>query len=153
MEFKDRPDGKLCWSTVEMPQLAIVSKVGYLRSLLQLHHLVGHQHKITAVRFCGSGEAIVTASADRSLKVWDISRTTYKQLVTLRHGSTANCVDVGSDSFSAVSGHLDGGLRCWDLRTGDRSSDFTGELDSLVDHCLYKSEMRSLYLSCCWCNA
>ena len=58
--------------------------------------------------------------------MWDISRTTYKQLVTLRHGSTANCVDVGSDSFTAVSGHHDGGLRCWDLRTGDRTSECKG---------------------------
>lgn len=93
---------------------------------------MGHQHKINAIRFCGSGEAIVTASADRSMKVWDISRTTYKQLVTLRHGSTPNCVDVGSDSFSAVSGHHDGGLRCWDLRTGDRTSDCKGVYNEFI---------------------
>lgn len=68
----------------------------------------------------------MTASADRSLKVWDISREVYKQLVTLRHGSTSNCIDVGIDSFSAVSGHVDGGIRCWDLRTGDRTSECAG---------------------------
>eukprot|EP00977_Amphora_coffeiformis_P008323 scaffold1880_cov166-Amphora_coffeaeformis.AAC.2 len=98
-------------------------RIWTLKTDRMMHHLVGHQHKITAVRFCGSGEAIVTASADRSLKVWDISRTTYKQLVTLRHGSTCNCVDVGSNSFSAVSGHQNGGLFCWDLRTGDRTTE------------------------------
>ena len=60
------------------------------------------------------------------MKVWDISRQTYKQTATLRHGSTAHCVDVGSNSFSAVSGHLDGGLRFWDLRTGGRTADIAG---------------------------
>ena len=110
---------------------------------LQLHHLVGHQHKVTAVRFCGSGEAVLSASADRSMKVWDISRTTYKQLVTLRHGSTPNCVDVGSDSFSAVSGHHDGGLRCWDLRTGDRTSDFKGRLTAMVNVFLNRIGLRA----------
>ena len=91
-----------------------------------VHQLVGHQDKITAVRFCGSGEAIVTASADHTLKVWDISRTTYKQLNTLRHASTPSCVDVGTDSLAAVSGHHDGGLRCWDLRSGNCTSDWKG---------------------------
>ncbi|KAL7562974.1 hypothetical protein ACA910_018612 [Epithemia clementina (nom. ined.)] len=93
------------------------------RTQRMIHHLVGHQHKVTSVRLCSNGEAVLTASADRSLKVWDISRQTYKQTTTLRHGSTSHCVDVGSDSFSAVSGHLDGGLRFWDLRTGGRTAE------------------------------
>ena len=42
---------------------------------------------------------------------------------TLRHSSTCQSIDVASDSFTAVSGHLDGGLRIWDLRTGDRTAD------------------------------
>lgn len=78
------------------------------------------------------------------MKVWDISRTTYKQLVTLRHGSTPFCVDVGSDSFSAVSGHHDGGLRCWDLRTGDRTSDCKGRWrDDLTCH--YRIHSNLIY--------
>ena len=72
---------------------------------------------------------MLTASADRSLKVWDISRQTYKQTTTLTHGSTANCVDVGSDSCSAASGHLDGGVRFWDLRAGVCTSEIAGTWD------------------------
>jgi len=98
-------------------------RVWNLRTERMLHHLIGHQQKITCVRLCANGEAIITGSADRSLKVWDISRQTYKQTTTLRHGSTSYCVDVASDSFSAVSGHMDGGLRFWDMRTGDRTMD------------------------------
>lgn len=89
--------------------------------------MVGHAHKITCVRLFGSERAVITGSADRSLKVWDISRKTYRQTATLRHSSTSNCVDVASDSFTAVSGHLDGGLRFWDLRTGERTADVSGK--------------------------
>jgi len=100
-------------------------RVWNMRSERMLHHLVGHQHKLTCVRLCAQGEAVLTGSADRSLKVWDISRQTYRQTTTLSHGSNPHCVDVGPDSFSAVSGHMDGGLRFWDLRTGDRTVDLS----------------------------
>lgn len=93
---------------------------------LQIHHLVGHAHKITCVRLIGGDKTVITGSADRSLKVWDISRATYLQTLTLRHGSTSNCVDVGSDSVTAVSGHLDGGIRFWDIRSGERTADISG---------------------------
>jgi WD40 repeat protein len=39
---------------------------------------------------------------------------------------------VGTDSFTAVSGHHDGGLRCWDLRTGDRTSDWKSIHEGIV---------------------
>ena len=56
-----------------------------------------------------SDKSVISGSADRSLKIWDISRKTYRQTLTLRHGSSCNCVDVATDSVTAVSGHLDGG--------------------------------------------
>lgn len=101
-------------------------RVWNIKTDRMLHHIVGHQHKISCVRLFNNGKSVLTGSADRSLKVWDISRTTYKQTTTLRHGSTPNCADVGSDSVTAVSGHMDGGLRFWDLRTGERTSDISG---------------------------
>lgn len=67
---------------------------------------------------------MITGSADRCCKVWDISRKTYRQTATLRHSSTTNCVDVSGNT--AVTGHLDGGLRFWDLRSGERTLDLPG---------------------------
>lgn len=87
---------------------------------------MGHQHKITCVRLFGSEKGVITGSADRSLKVWDISRKTYRQTTTLRHSSTSTCVDVASDAVNAVSGHMDGGLRFWDLKSGERTADISG---------------------------
>lgn len=101
-------------------------RVWNLRTERMIHHLVGHQHKITCVRMFGGDKGVITGSADRSLKVWDISRKTYRQTTTLRHSSTSTCVAVASDFTTAVSGHMDGGLRFWDIRSGDRTMDISG---------------------------
>ena len=103
----------------------------------------------------------MTGSADRSLKIWDISRSTYRQTTTLRHSSTSYCVDVASDSFTTVSGHMDGGLRFWDARTGERTTDIeslhqggvtsvhfhpsiaTQVLTNGKDHCLKLLDLRT----------
>lgn len=69
---------------------------------------------------------MITGSADRSIKLWDIARTTYRQTTTLRHSSTSQCLDIGSDFSTVVSGHMDGGLRFWDLRNGGRTMDMSG---------------------------
>ena len=101
-------------------------RVWNLRTERMIHQLVGHANKITCVRLFGSERAVLTGSADRSMKVWDITRKTYRQTVTLRHSSTSYSVDVASDSFTTMSGHMDGGLRFWDVRTGERTAEIEG---------------------------
>ena len=88
-----------------------------------IHQLAGHSQKITSVRLFPGEKSVVTGSADRSLRVWDISRHIYSQSSTLRHSSTTNSIDVSYDTQTIASGHLDGGLRCWDVKSGDRVLD------------------------------
>lgn len=99
------------------------SRIWNIRSGRLIHQLVGHAHKVNCLRFCPDGRSVVTASADRSIKLWDIARNTYRQTTTMRHGSSSNTVDVSADISTVVSGHMDGGLRFFDLRTGDRTAD------------------------------
>jgi WD40 repeat protein len=106
---------------------SIVNRVWSVETSRMIHILVGHANKITCCRLFGGERGVISASADRSLKVWDISRQTYRQTATLRHSSTANAVDVGIDSLIAVSGHLDGGLRFWEVQTGERTAEIEGE--------------------------
>ncbi|GAX15373.1 hypothetical protein FisN_8Lh333 [Fistulifera solaris] len=100
-------------------------RVWNVRTQRMLHHLVGHQHKVNCVRLNGSEKSVITASSDRSIKVWDINRTTYRQTTTLRHSSTTSCLDIPSDPNTLCSGHMDGAVRGWDLRSGSRCFDFT----------------------------
>ena len=46
--------------------------------------------------------------------------------MTSKHNSTATCVDVASDYATAVTGHMDGGLRLWDLRSGQLTAEISG---------------------------
>jgi len=100
-------------------------RIWNVRTQRLVHQIVGHSQKVNCVRMLHGNKSIITASADRSMKVWDISRSTYRQTVTLRHSSTSNSLDTSYDGVSAVSGHLDGGVRFWDVRSGDRTGDVT----------------------------
>mmetsp|Transcript_31141 Transcript_31141/g.65685 ORF Transcript_31141/g.65685 Transcript_31141/m.65685 type:complete len:570 (+) Transcript_31141:91-1800(+) len=98
-------------------------RVWNLQSRRMIHQLAGHSQKITCVRLLPGEKSVITGSADRSIRIWDISRHVYTQTTTFRHSSTSNCCDVPYETQSVVSGHLDGGVRCWDVRTGDRVLD------------------------------
>ena len=124
LEFENPTNGRTGMNGVLV--IVPIWNASHLVLPFQVHHLVGHAHKVTCVRLCDKEKGVITGSADRSLKVWDISRQTYRQITTFRHSSTANSVDVGMDSSIAVSGHLDGGVRFWDVRSGDRTLDISG---------------------------
>lgn len=108
-----------------------------------IHQLVGHSNKITCLKLmCSSSSSkhninndspsVLTASADRSLKLWDIARSTYQQTTTFRYRSTANCLDVATggrttvgtsnSGYVCVSGHMDGSVQCWDARSGSSAT-------------------------------
>jgi len=98
-------------------------RVWNIRTQRMIHQLAGHSTKVTCVRLLNNEKGVITGSADRSIKVWDISRSTYKQTTTFRHSSTSNCMDVSLDSLTVFSGHMDGGIRLWDVRSGKRVLD------------------------------
>jgi autophagy-related protein 16 len=83
-------------------------RVWHQQTKRMIHQLAGHSQKITCVRMFPGEKSIITGSADRSIRVWDISRHIYTQTTTFRHSSTSNCIDVSSETNSAVSGHIDG---------------------------------------------
>lgn len=43
-----------------------------------IHQLAGHSQKVTCIRLFPGEKSVLTASADRSIKIWDISRNTYR---------------------------------------------------------------------------
>jgi len=98
-------------------------RVWDIKTQRMVHQLVGHTNSITCIRFLGGGQGVVTASKDRQLKVWDISKETYRQTTNFVLNSTANSVDVAKDSFTLASGHTNGSLRFWDVRTGERNAE------------------------------
>ena len=113
-----------------------------------IHQLAGHSQKITCVKLFSGEKNVVTGSADRSIRIWDISRHIYTQTTTLRHSSTTNCVDVCVEAQPVVTGHLDGGVRFWDVRSGDRVLDIAALHEGGVTSVQWKPGSSHQVLTC-----
>ena len=81
------------------------------------HTLTGHSELVFAVAVTGDGRRAVSASNDRTLKVWDLeSREALRTLEGHRGG--VNSVALTRDGRRAFSGSEDSTVRVWDLETG-----------------------------------
>lgn len=81
------------------------------------HTLQGHAYWVFGVAVTPDGKHVVSASADNTLKVWDLQ--TGRVLRTLEgHWDSVNDVAVAQDGKRAVSASFDNTLRVWDLDSG-----------------------------------
>jgi WD40 repeat protein/tRNA A-37 threonylcarbamoyl transferase component Bud32 len=79
--------------------------------------LRGHEGAVCAVSFSPDGRRIVSASADRTLKVWDAS-TGHETLTIEGQLDQISSVAFSPDGSRIASGSADGELRLWDTETG-----------------------------------
>ncbi|MBI2837255.1 MAG: DUF4062 domain-containing protein [Acidobacteria bacterium] len=88
--------------------------------------LTGHTKGVLACAFSPDGSRIVSASCDKTLKLWDVA--TGRVLATLTgHDDLVDHCAFSSDGFRIVSASWDGTLKLWDVATGR-------ELVTLTDH-------------------
>ena len=73
------------------------------------------------------GKRAVSASDDKTLKVWDLATGTLRTLKG--HADSVNAVAMTPDGKRAVSGSDDKTLKVWDLATGRRSARPQGHAD------------------------
>jgi len=90
--------------------------------------LQGHGAKVTSVRCMqGSSSNLLSASQDRTVKVWDLQRGGGIVVGTMRSRSQINCMDcpkVGKGTFGTC--HQDGGVRVWDIKMGGTAAELSG---------------------------
>ncbi|XP_030008251.1 ATG16 autophagy related 16-like 2 isoform X2 [Sphaeramia orbicularis] len=103
--------------------------------------LTGHSRKVTAARFSGLHQ-VVTGSADRTIRLWDLQRAACFQVVEV----ASYCSDLICSENSIISGHFDSKIRVWDARAVSCVQELPAQgkvtsLDISADH-------RQL-LSCC----
>ena len=78
--------------------------------------LKGHEHWVTGL--CFSGDRLVTCSADKTVKVWDVDKQKVKKTMT---GHTSRINTVAADNRMIISGSQDGNVNVWDVRSGEIS--------------------------------
>lgn len=94
-------------------------KSGHLETIgSQVLHLVGHQNSVKSARFSHDGQRVVTASADRTIQIWD-AKSGELMIAPLRgHTKGVDCAIFGSQTELVLSASADGTIRFWDCKSG-----------------------------------
>jgi len=108
-----------------------------------LHTLKGHTDAVTSVSVTPNGALAVSASADKTVKVWDLG--TGDNLRTLEgHTGTVRSVAVTTDANRAVSASFDKTIKLWDLTTGDEIRTLEGHTDVVTAVAVTPDNTRAL---------
>jgi WD40 repeat protein/predicted Ser/Thr protein kinase len=87
-----------------------------LRQCPKLMNVFTHGTMLYAAQFSPDGKCLVTASDDRTARVWDVNAG--QTLVTVRHGDEVFDAAFSPDGQRIVTSSEDGTARVWDAQTG-----------------------------------
>jgi len=97
-----------------------------------LYHIEGgeaihrflHSNTVNSVCFSNDGSLIATASADKTVGIWEVKTGTEKRLIRGHHDSVAIAA-FSPDQKAILTGSTDNMAVLWDLGTTDRLADFS----------------------------
>jgi WD40 repeat protein len=93
-----------------------------------LRTLDGHRSTVNVMAVTPDGQRVVSASWDRTLKVWDLASG--RIIATLEgHNRTVTAVAVTPDGHRAVSASWDKTLKVWDITSGRAVATLEGHAD------------------------
>ncbi|KAF9013929.1 WD40-repeat-containing domain protein [Cyathus striatus] len=85
----------------------------------------GHEHSVSSVRFMPGDQFIISASRDRTIRVFDVASTHQVRTLT-GHSEWVRCVIPSSDGKLIASCSKDQTIRIWDPLTGESKSELRG---------------------------
>src|SRR5919199_1075022 len=92
--------------------------------------LGGHNLSVQAVAIAADGKRTISASYDKTLKIWDTD--TGRELRTLTgHTGPVRGVAIAPDGLTAISASDDNTLKIWDLASGSELRTLTGHTNSV----------------------
>ena len=100
--------------------------------------LIGHTDGVNSVSYSPDGSQFATGSADRTIKLWDVS--TQGNIATLiGHTGIVNSVAYSSDGILLASASSDNTIRLWDVSTHQNIYTLHGHTDA-VNSVAYSSD-------------
>lgn len=105
--------------------------------------LPGHDHSVSTIRFIPSGAAgfpasgnlLVSASRDKSLRIWDVS-TGYCVKTIRGHADWVKDVSPSFDGRYLLSGGVDQTARIWDASSGEAKATLLGH-ENVIECCVF----------------
>ncbi|WP_427157181.1 eIF2A-related protein [Aliinostoc sp. HNIBRCY26] len=121
------PDGKIFVSAGWDGKVTIWRRKQIVNAS-QLTTFLAHRDIIQTVRISQNGKLLATASADKTIKIWDIQ--TQKLLQTLKgHQDRVTSISFSPDNQTIVSGSADKTIKIWQLSNGHLLRTITGHHD------------------------
>ncbi len=95
-----------------------------LRTMREIQAGNGHTSSVEQVIFSDTGEALVSCSADRTVRVWSVIEPS-KEPIVLEHPRGVLAIGLTAGSKALISGAEDGKIRTWDWKKGRVSQELT----------------------------
>jgi len=120
------------------PWIRALTPLGESQTLIRT--LAGHQSVVWACRVSSCGSFVVSASFDKTLKVWDAESGADKATLRGHSGEVLACAIAPDDSF-IVSASADRTLKMWEVATFAERRTLKGHADEVVE-CLVSPDGR-----------
>jgi WD40 repeat protein len=104
-----------------------------------------HTSDVRSCRFFPDGKTVVSASWDRTLKVWDVASGSLVRTL-VGHTDWVECVDVSPDNTRILSTSFDNTWKLWNSRTGELQH--TEQMDGYSWCCSFSPNGSLLLVGC-----
>jgi WD40 repeat protein len=114
--FRDNLPRPFIAPTAQMPDLPHPALIRTLN---------GHQSALSDIAVSADGTWILSASEDKTLKIWDI-QTGQSHATLVGHTQSVRACAVSPDGVWVVSGSVDNTLKVWDVKSGNEQATLAG---------------------------
>lgn len=83
---------------------------------------LGHSYGINFISFSPDGKYIVSASDDKSIRLWDV--VTGRELMVFHDTKSVKLAIFSPDNLKILSGNDEGNIKLWDIGTGEMITNF-----------------------------
>ena len=95
--------------------------------------VLGHSGEVLAVAFSPDGTRLVTGSADKTARVWDLTFPRLPELARFtEHEAQVTAVAFNSDGTQVISGSTNNSLKLWNVADAAQVQDFAGHTAAVV---------------------